>query len=54
MNLCHGLKAEIFGMSPEDTEVPCAEEAPPYNRLTDNEKRSALFTDGSCCTVGKL
>ncbi|GAB0179580.1 hypothetical protein GRJ2_000423300 [Grus japonensis] len=41
-----------FGMSPEE-EVACAEEAPLYNKLPENEKPYALFTDGSCCIVGK-
>ncbi|GAB0206633.1 hypothetical protein GRJ2_003128900 [Grus japonensis] len=41
-----------FGMSPEE-EVTHAEEAPPYNKLPENEKPYALFTDGSCCIVGK-
>ncbi|GAB0176080.1 hypothetical protein GRJ2_000073200 [Grus japonensis] len=41
-----------FGMSPEE-EVTHAEEAPPYNKLTEDEKPYALFTDGSCCIVGK-
>ncbi|GAB0208802.1 hypothetical protein GRJ2_003345900 [Grus japonensis] len=41
-----------FRMSPEE-EVTCAEEAPPYNKLTEDEKPYALFTDGSCRTVGK-
>ena len=41
-----------FGMSPEK-EVTCAEEAPPYNKLPANEKRYALFLDGSYCFVGK-
>ncbi|GAB0203336.1 hypothetical protein GRJ2_002799200 [Grus japonensis] len=41
-----------FGMSPEE-EVTCTEEAPPYNKLTENEKPYALFTDGSCHIVGK-
>ncbi|GAB0210183.1 hypothetical protein GRJ2_003484100 [Grus japonensis] len=40
-----------FGMSPE--EVTCAEEAPPYNKLTEDEKPYALFTDGSCHIMGK-
>ncbi|GAB0206634.1 hypothetical protein GRJ2_003129000 [Grus japonensis] len=34
-------------------EVTHAEEAPPYNKLTEDEKPYALFTDGSCCIVGK-
>ncbi|GAB0208978.1 hypothetical protein GRJ2_003363500 [Grus japonensis] len=41
-----------FGISPEE-EVTCAEEAPPYNKLPENEKPYALFTDGSCRIVGK-
>ncbi|GAB0187656.1 hypothetical protein GRJ2_001230900 [Grus japonensis] len=39
-------------MSPEE-EVTHAEEAPPYNKLTEDEKPYALFTDGSCRVVGK-
>ncbi|GAB0210025.1 hypothetical protein GRJ2_003468300 [Grus japonensis] len=41
-----------FGMSPEE-EVTSAEEAPLYNKLPENEKQYALFTDGSCRIVGK-
>jgi len=41
-----------FGMSPEE-EVTRAKEAPPCKKLPENEARSALFTDGSCCIVGK-
>ncbi|GAB0209711.1 hypothetical protein GRJ2_003436800 [Grus japonensis] len=41
-----------FGMSPEE-EVTRAEEAPPYNELTEDEKPYALFTDGSCRIMGK-
>ncbi|GAB0207840.1 hypothetical protein GRJ2_003249700 [Grus japonensis] len=41
-----------FGMSPEE-EVTRAEEAPPYNKLPEDEKPYALFTDGSCRIVGK-
>ncbi|GAB0177969.1 hypothetical protein GRJ2_000262200 [Grus japonensis] len=41
-----------FGISPEE-EVTRAEEAPPYNKLTENEKQYALFTDGSCRIVGQ-
>ncbi|GAB0207000.1 hypothetical protein GRJ2_003165600 [Grus japonensis] len=41
-----------FGMLPEE-EVTHAEEAPPYNKLPEDEKPCALFTDGSCCIVGK-
>ncbi|GAB0203253.1 hypothetical protein GRJ2_002790900 [Grus japonensis] len=39
-------------MSPEE-EVTRTEEAPPYNKLTEDEKPYALFTDGSCHIVGK-
>ncbi|KAK4807032.1 hypothetical protein QYF61_000361 [Mycteria americana] len=42
-----------FGISPEE-EVTCTEEAPLYNKLPENEKQYALFTDGSCRIVGKL
>ncbi|KAK4819475.1 hypothetical protein QYF61_004701 [Mycteria americana] len=41
-----------FGISPEE-EVTHAEEAPLYNKLPDNEKQYALFTDGSCHIAGK-
>ncbi|KAK4819988.1 hypothetical protein QYF61_017367 [Mycteria americana] len=41
-----------FGISPEE-EVVQAEETPLYNKLPENEKQYALFTDGSCCIVGK-
>ncbi|KAK4810531.1 hypothetical protein QYF61_004494 [Mycteria americana] len=41
-----------FGISPEE-EVTCAEEAPLYNKLPENEKQYDLFTDGSCRIVGK-
>ncbi|GAB0202684.1 hypothetical protein GRJ2_002734000 [Grus japonensis] len=41
-----------FGKSPEE-EVTHAEEAPPYNKLPEDEKPYALFTDGSCHIVGK-
>ncbi|KAM9591112.1 uncharacterized protein ACIBXB_006051 isoform 1-T2 [Morphnus guianensis] len=41
-----------FGMSPEE-EVTHAEEAPLYNKLPENERQYALFTDGSCRIVGK-
>ncbi|GAB0207770.1 mitochondrial enolase superfamily member 1 [Grus japonensis] len=43
---------EDFGILPKE-EVTCAEEAPPYNKLPENEKPYALFTDGSCRIVGK-
>ncbi|XP_062460231.1 ribonuclease H-like [Pezoporus occidentalis] len=42
-----------FGMSPEEEVVMRAEEAPPYNKLSESEKQYALFTDGSCRIVGK-
>uniref|UniRef100_A0A493TT22 Uncharacterized protein n=1 Tax=Anas platyrhynchos platyrhynchos TaxID=8840 RepID=A0A493TT22_ANAPP len=35
------------------SEVGRAEEAPLYNQLPENEKKYALFTDGSCRIVGK-
>ncbi|GAB0209830.1 hypothetical protein GRJ2_003448700 [Grus japonensis] len=41
-----------FGMSPEE-EVTRAEDVVPYNKLPENEKQYALFTDGSCHIVGK-
>jgi len=41
-----------FGASPEE-EVTGAEEAPLYNQLPEDKKECALFTDGSCCIVGK-
>ncbi|KAK4810718.1 LOW QUALITY PROTEIN: hypothetical protein QYF61_007692 [Mycteria americana] len=45
-----------FGALPE--EVARAQEAPPYNELSEDERRYALFTDGSCCVetieCGKL
>ncbi|KAK4820467.1 hypothetical protein QYF61_027749 [Mycteria americana] len=41
-----------FGISPEE-EVMCAEGAPLYNKLPENDKKYALFTDGSCHIVGK-
>ena len=40
-----------FETSPGE-EVSRAKEAPPYNELPGNEKKYALFTDGSCI-VGK-
>ncbi|XP_062495011.1 uncharacterized protein LOC134174243 [Pezoporus occidentalis] len=42
-----------FGMSPKEEVVMRAEEAPPYNKLSESEKQYALFTDGSCRIVGK-
>jgi len=41
-----------FRVSPEE-EVTHAEEAPLYNNLPENERQYALFTDRSCCIVGK-
>ncbi|KAK4825191.1 hypothetical protein QYF61_024671, partial [Mycteria americana] len=41
-----------FRISPEE-EVMRAEEAPLYNKLSEDEKQYALFTDGSCHLVGK-
>jgi len=41
-----------FGASPEE-EVTRAEEAPLYNKLPENGKQYALFTDGSCHIMGK-
>ena len=41
-----------FGISPEE-EVTHAEEALLYNKLPENERQYALFTDGSCRIVGK-
>ncbi|GAB0180146.1 hypothetical protein GRJ2_000479900 [Grus japonensis] len=46
------LEGKDFGMSPEE-EVTRAEEALLYNKLPENEKQYALFTDGSCRIVGK-
>ncbi|XP_010561942.1 PREDICTED: uncharacterized protein LOC104829417 [Haliaeetus leucocephalus] len=39
-----------FGASPE--EVARAQEAPPYNELSEDKRCYALFTDGSCRVVG--
>ena len=41
------------GMPPEEV-VSRAEEAPPYNELSDKEKQDALFTDGSCRPMAPL
>ncbi|KAK4826291.1 hypothetical protein QYF61_007138 [Mycteria americana] len=41
-----------LGTSPEE-EVTRAEEAPLHNKLPENEKQYALFTDGSCRIIGK-
>ncbi|KAK4815632.1 hypothetical protein QYF61_005194, partial [Mycteria americana] len=35
-----------FGISPEE-DMMCTEDAPLYNKLPENEKQYALFTDGS-------
>ncbi|KAM9240262.1 ribonuclease H-like [Leptosomus discolor] len=39
-----------FGALPEETAR--AQEAPPYNELSEDERHYALFTDGSCHVVG--
>ncbi|GAB0181133.1 hypothetical protein GRJ2_000578600 [Grus japonensis] len=41
-----------FGVLPEE-EATHIKGAPPYNKLPENEKQYALFTDGSCRIVGK-
>ncbi|PKU30531.1 hypothetical protein llap_19165 [Limosa lapponica baueri] len=38
-----------FGALPE--KVACAQEAPPYNELSEDERHYALFIDGSCHVV---
>jgi len=51
-----GRKPEVimdFGILPED-EVACAKEVPLPKTLPENEKKCALFTDGSCCVVVKV
>lgn len=45
-------KGKDFGVSPEQ-EVIRAEDSLEYNELPENEKKHALFTDGSCQTVEK-
>ncbi|OPJ66715.1 hypothetical protein AV530_016722 [Patagioenas fasciata monilis] len=45
-------ESKDFGISLNEEEVTCAEEAPPYNTLSETDKQYALFTDGSCCLVG--
>jgi len=45
-------ESKDFRMSPEE-EVTHAKGAPLYNKLPENEKQYALFTDGSCHIVGK-
>ncbi|XP_067999115.1 NBAS subunit of NRZ tethering complex isoform X2 [Melanerpes formicivorus] len=37
---------------PPQEKVTHAEDAPPYNDLSHDEKKYALFMDGSCCLVG--
>ncbi|GAB0208545.1 hypothetical protein GRJ2_003320200 [Grus japonensis] len=44
-------EGQNFRVSPED--VIHAEEAPLYNKLTEDEKQYALFIDGSCRIGGK-
>ena len=41
-----------FGASPDEC-VTRADKAPLYNKMPENEKQYALFTDGSCRIVGK-
>ncbi|KAK4828886.1 LOW QUALITY PROTEIN: hypothetical protein QYF61_001444 [Mycteria americana] len=43
----HLMQLMLRGISP-DEEVTHAEEGPLYNKLPENEKQYALFTDGSC------
>ena len=45
-------ESKRFGTSPAE-EVSRSKEAPPYNELPENEKKYALFMDGSCHIVGK-
>ncbi|XP_051645342.1 uncharacterized protein LOC127471896 [Manacus candei] len=43
-----------FSLAEEEEEpVSRAEEAPPFDQLPDEERRYALFTDGSCRIVGR-
>ncbi|RMC11828.1 hypothetical protein DUI87_11954 [Hirundo rustica rustica] len=48
------LESENFGLTDEEEQeqVTRAEEGPPYNQLLAEERRYALFTDGSCRIVG--
>lgn len=46
------LKGKDFGIPPEEG-FTHAEEAPLYNKLPENKKKYAQFTDGSCHIVGK-
>ncbi|KAK4817707.1 hypothetical protein QYF61_026397 [Mycteria americana] len=45
-----GPDGRDFGALPE--EVARAQEAPPYNELSEDKRRYVLFTDGSCRVVG--
>ncbi|KAK4810971.1 hypothetical protein QYF61_014443 [Mycteria americana] len=45
-------EGKVFRISQEE-EVTRAEEAPLYNKLPENEKQYALYTDGSCRILGK-
>jgi len=45
-------EGKALGVSPEE-EVTRTEEASLCNKLLANEKKYALFTDRSCCIVGK-
>lgn len=46
------LEDKDFRMSLEE-EITCAEGAPLYNKLPENEMQYTSFTDGSCCIIGK-
>lgn len=35
-------------------EAACAQQAPPRNKLSEDGRRYALFTDGTCHVVGNL
>lgn len=53
LRIYQGLaQRQRFGISPEE-EVTLAEEALLHNKLPENEKKYAMFADGSCHTVGK-
>ncbi|RMC14846.1 hypothetical protein DUI87_07022 [Hirundo rustica rustica] len=43
-------EARDFEALPE--KVTLAQEAPPYNKLPENERDNALFIDGSCHVIG--
>ncbi|KAK4828524.1 hypothetical protein QYF61_026946 [Mycteria americana] len=55
---CPGILEEIIDwpegrdIGPLPEEVARAQKAPPYNELSEDERRYALSTDGSCCVVG--